>query len=130
MTHSEHIPVLVVEDNLQLRKTLLMQLQAMKIKADAAANGTDALRRVQVNQYDLILMDIEMPGLTGLETTAAIRSFEEIEGRQTTAIVAVTGGGATMEQCLQVKMSGYFEKPILMKDLKRLISEHAPQLLS
>lgn len=96
----ENVPVLVVEDNVHLRHALVMQLHALGIKADSAANGVEAVRRVHDAEYDLILMDVQMPIMGGLEATAAIRSFEESEDRKPVAIVAVTGGGSTKELSL------------------------------
>ncbi len=129
MTDDERVPVLVVEDNMNLRHALVLQLHALGIKADSAANGMEAVRRVHNNQYELILMDIQMPEMNGLEATAAIRSYENDEGRKPTPIVAVTGGGSTKEQCLQIGMNAYYEKPMLLDGMKQILQEQAPNLL-
>lgn len=130
MTETDRIPVLVVEDNIGLRHALVLQLHALGIKADSAANGMEALRRVHDSQYELILMDVQMPVMGGLEATAAIRSFEQNEDRAPVPIVAVTGGGSTKEKCLRAGMNAYYEKPMLLDGLKALIQENAPNLLS
>lgn len=130
MTNSEKVPVLVVEDNVGLRHALVLQLHALGIKADSAANGMEALRRVHDSEYELILMDVQMPVMGGLEATAAIRSYEENEDREPVPIVAVTGGGSTKEKCLRAGMNGYYEKPMLLDGLKALIQEAAPNLLN
>jgi len=121
--------VLVVEDNANLRHALVLQLHALGIKADSAANGLEAIRRVHESEYALILMDVQMPMMNGLEATAAIRSFEDSEERQHAPIVAVTGGGSTKEKCLRVGMNNYYEKPLLLEQLKILVQENAPGLL-
>lgn len=125
----ENVPVLVVEDNVHLRHALVMQLHALGIKADSAANGVEAVRRVHDAEYDLILMDVQMPIMGGLEATAAIRSFEESEDRKPVAIVAVTGGGSTKEKCFKAGMNGYYEKPMLLEGLRNLVENSAPALL-
>lgn len=130
MSEDERIPVLVVEDNVNLRHALVLQLHVLGIKADSAANGMEALRRVHDSQYDLILMDVQMPVMGGLEATAAIRNFEQNEDRAPVPIVAVTGGGSTKEKCLQAGMNAYYKKPMLLDELKTLIRESAPNLLS
>lgn len=125
----EYIPVLIVEDNAQLRYAMVLQLHALGIKADSAANGMESLRRIHDAEYKLILMDVQMPIMNGLEATAAIRSFEDSEERRPVPIVAVTGGGSTKEKCLQAGMNGYYQKPMLLDELRTLIQEHAPELL-
>lgn len=129
MTHQEAVPVLVVEDNMHLRHALVMQLHALGIKADSAANGMEALRRVYDAEYDLILMDVQMPIMNGLEATAAIRSFEQTHGRSPTPIVAVTGGGSNKEQCLKFGMNDYYEKPLMLEGMRSLVECSAPALL-
>lgn len=130
MSEDDCVPVLVVEDNANLRHALVLQLHALGIKADSAANGMEALRRVHDAEYALILMDVQMPVMNGLEATAAIRSFEESEQRRPVPIVAVTGGGSTKEKCLKAGMNAYYDKPMLLENLRELIAESAPKLLS
>jgi polar amino acid transport system substrate-binding protein len=130
VSEDDCVPVLVVEDNANLRHALVLQLHALGIKADSAANGMEALRRVHDAEYALILMDVQMPVMNGLEATAAIRSFEESEQRRPVPIVAVTGGGSTKEKCLKAGMNAYYDKPMLLENLRELIAESAPKLLS
>jgi CheY-like chemotaxis protein len=129
LNEEESVPALVVEDNMHLRHALVMQLHALGIKADSAANGMEALRRVHDAEYSLILMDVQMPVMNGLEATAAIRNFEKHEGRIAVPIVAVTGGGSNRKQCLSAGMNGYFEKPLLLEGLKSIVESAAPFLL-
>lgn len=124
-----YIPVLIVEDNAHLRLSLVLQLHSLGIKADSAANGMEALRRVHEADYCLILMDVQMPIMNGLEATAAIRNFEYGCGRRPVPIAAVTGGGSTKEQCLRAGMSDYVEKPMTLEVLRTLICRLAPGLL-
>ena len=107
-----------------------MQLHALGIKADSAANGMEALQRVHEAEYDLILMDVQMPIMGGLEATQAIRSFEETAGRKPTSIVALSGGGSTREKCLKAGMNAYYEKPMLLEGIRNLVADSAPSLLA
>ncbi|HIA51717.1 MAG TPA: response regulator [Candidatus Melainabacteria bacterium] len=123
------VPVLVVEDNAHLRQAVILQLERLGLKADSAADGIEAVQRVHESEYVLILMDVQMPKMNGLEATAAIRNFEETERRRPACIVAVTGGGSTKEKCLEIGMNGYVEKPVLLEGLQELIENYAPGLL-
>lgn len=123
-------PVLVVEDDDNLRFALVLLLKTLGIEADSAANGADAVRCALGVEYKLILMDIQMPVMDGLKATTAIRNIENSEHRvKKSSIVAVTGGGSTREKCLQSGMTGYFEKPIKLDDLRQIIEKMAPCLL-
>ena len=125
----DNIDVLVVDDHIALRTVLVMQLAKLGIKADSAANGVEAVHRIHNWRYKLILMDVQMPELDGLEATAAIRSYEHSENLESTIIIAVTGGGTTKKKCLDAGMNGYVEKPLPIEALKDLIEEWAPRLL-
>ncbi|MBX9696194.1 MAG: response regulator [Cyanobacteria bacterium] len=122
--------ILVVEDDDNLRFALVLLLRILGIEADSAANGVEAVRCAQDIEYQLILMDVQMPLMDGLKAATAIRNIEDFEHRtKKTAIVAVTGGGSTKEKCLQAGMTGYFEKPIKLDDLRQIIEKMAPCLL-
>jgi CheY-like chemotaxis protein len=109
---------LVVEDDLTIRKIMLIQLKLFALKVDCAQNGIEAVRFVENCRYDIIFMDIQMPEMNGIEATATIRNHEVSQGHPPTVIVATTAGGATKEQCLDAGMNGYVEKPV---DINKLI---------
>lgn len=125
----DSIDVLVVDDHIAMRTVAVLQLAKLGIRADSAANGMEAVRRVHNWRYKLILMDIQMPDMNGLEATCAIRSYERSEDLEPSIIVAVTGGGANKKQCLAAGMNGYVEKPLPAEALKDLVREWAPALL-
>ncbi|MCC7531959.1 MAG: response regulator [Candidatus Melainabacteria bacterium] len=129
MSDPDAVPVLVVEDNLHLRTTFVLQLNALGIKADSAANGAEALSRIHSSHYGLIMMDVQMPEMNGLEATAAIRSYERTEQKEPAVIVAVTAGGASSKQCIEAGMNDYFEKPLDLEGIKALLKKWAPNLL-
>jgi CheY-like chemotaxis protein len=83
-----------------------------------AENGNAALKALQHEFFDLILMDVQMPELDGLETTARIREQEKTIGKHI-PIVAMTAHAMTgdRERCLEAGMDAYISKPLSVKDL-------------
>ena len=82
-------------------------------RVSLAATGREALKTFDREQFDLIVMDVQMPDMDGLETTAAIREREKHKGRYT-PIVALTAHTmkGDRERCLAAGMDGYINKPI------------------
>jgi CheY-like chemotaxis protein len=114
--------VLVVEDNHVVR---LIAITNLKRYADVdirlASNGLEALRQIEQNDFDLILMDIRMPLMDGLEATRTIRAIESRRGKHT-PIVAVTAS-ETQEECINAGMDDYVVKPA---DYRRIIAKWLP----
>jgi CheY-like chemotaxis protein/HPt (histidine-containing phosphotransfer) domain-containing protein len=133
--------LLMVEDNLINQEVLAGLLGMLGYHADIAANGLEALAALRSKVYDLVLMDVQMPQMDGLEATRCIRS--EFPPDQQPHIVAVTANAMQdeREQCLAAGMNDYLSKPINFKQLAAAIeqigtsgataaaSEPAPQLL-
>jgi CheY-like chemotaxis protein len=94
----------------------------MGLEADAVFDGQRALEAATENQYDLVLMDLQMPKMDGLEATAAIR-FKEGQSRHT-PIVAVTANAmpGDRERRLAAGMDGYISKPVSLDTLQQAIS--------
>jgi CheY-like chemotaxis protein len=115
--------ILVVEDERALRLLMRTQLEQFGFKVDQADDGIAAVRQFENNRYCLIFMDIQMPHMNGLQTTAVIRSHEKQLCRKPTPIIATTAGGANRELCLIVGMSDYLEKPVDMKKLERVLEK-------
>ena len=88
-----------------------------------AENGQMALERLEQQAFDLILMDVEMPVLDGLEATAAIRQREQTTGRHI-PIIAMTAHAMTgdRQRCLDAGMDDYLAKPIRAKQLIELLN--------
>src|ERR1700733_6014908 len=83
--------ILIVEDNDVLRRMFQSQLKVLKLTGDEATNGKEAFEKFSENDYGLILMDVSMPVMDGLEATRLIRQFERENARGRVPIVAVTG---------------------------------------
>ncbi len=113
--------VLVVEDNPIMRTLLVLQLHKLGIASDAVTNGLEAVDAVVQNQYSLILMDCQMPLMSGIEATKTIRAMTTSAG--STPIVAVSAGapGQSKQDCLAAGMNEYATKPISNEDLHGLL---------
>jgi CheY-like chemotaxis protein len=116
--------VLLAEDN-PVNQTLAMRiLERLGHKVQVVNNGEEVLRRFQAEEFDLILMDVQMPEMDGLEATSAIRAAESGTGKHV-PIVAMTAHAmkGDREKCLGAGMDGYLSKPIRIDELKRAMSE-------
>lgn len=105
--------VLIVEDNKVNVKVLLLLLDQFKFDCDTAENGREAVEAVKKAPYNLILMDVHMPKMDGLEATQIIRQLEKVSGRHT-PIIAVTAlsTDADRQKCLDAGMDDHIAKPI------------------
>jgi signal transduction histidine kinase/CheY-like chemotaxis protein/HPt (histidine-containing phosphotransfer) domain-containing protein len=108
----ENINILVVDDNPINRHVALQDLIKLKAKADVADNAVNALTYLNQKKYDLVLMDVYMPGLTGLEATSIIRS-NTANLNHKTPIIAFSASVSHIEKerCLSAGMNDYISKP-------------------
>ena len=99
-------------------------LGLMGCRADAAANGLEAVEAVQRTAYDVVLMDLQMPEMDGLAATAEIRRREAANGRHT-PILAYTAHAMEEDRrhCLEAGMDGYLVKPVCQRDLYEVLAE-------
>ncbi len=107
--------ILVAEDNPVNQEVMKEVLSAMGYEVDIAATGEEAVREFNSYAYDLILMDVQMPELDGLEATRQIRQAEEaITSRRRIPIVALTAGAmeGDADKCLRAGMDDYLSKPL------------------
>ncbi len=115
--------ILVAEDN-PINQTLVVRLlQKMGHTSVVAQNGAEALSLVSNQQFDLILMDVQMPVMDGLAATAAIRKMEQTTGVHI-PIFAVTARAmkGDNELCLRAGMDGYIAKPIRFSDIEKALA--------
>jgi signal transduction histidine kinase/ActR/RegA family two-component response regulator len=117
--HAERHPldILLVEDNAVNQKLALRLLERMGYKADLAANGREAVQAVERRRYDLVLMDVQMPEMDGLEATRAI--VAQIPQAQRPWIVAMTANAmdSDRQRCMEAGMNAYIAKPIEVEEL-------------
>jgi PAS domain S-box-containing protein len=116
---------LVVEDNAVNQQLVLLLLEKLGYRADVAGNGVEALEALERQPYDLVLMDVEMPEMDGLEATRRIHQRWPRERRP--HIVAVTANALEGERelCLQAGMDDYITKPIRMEVLTAAVGKAA-----
>ena len=94
------------------QKLALRLLSRMGYRADVAANGLEAIDAVERQPYDLVLMDVQMPEMDGLEATRHI--VDHVDATRRPRIVAMTANAmdGDREQCIEAGMQGYISKPI------------------
>jgi CheY-like chemotaxis protein len=105
--------VLLAEDNAVNQQVAVGLLTRRGHDVTVVGNGREAVAAVARERFDVVLMDLQMPVMGGLEATALIRAAER-DGRPRTTIVAVTAHAMTgdRERCLDAGMDGYLSKPI------------------
>ncbi len=115
--------VLIAEDNETNRMLLQHMIDQTVYKLTFADNGKQALDLFRQSRFDLILMDISMPEMDGIEATKAIRSFEVSQGLSPTPIVALTAHkmSGDRERFESVGMDGYLSKPVPAKALNEIL---------
>ncbi|MFH1998627.1 MAG: response regulator, partial [Planctomycetota bacterium] len=119
-----HAHLLVVEDNVVNQKVMATFLKKLGCTFDLAAHGREALARIENHDYDLVLMDCQMPVMDGFEATTEVR---RLEGDQKhTTIIAVTANAmkGDKEQCLKAGMDDYLSKPVRMDALYDLLCKY------
>ncbi|MBI9061076.1 MAG: response regulator [Marinilabiliaceae bacterium] len=111
------ISVLLVEDNVLNQKLIFLNLAKFGFKIDVANNGQEALDKLENQSYDLILMDLMMPIMDGLEATLRIRENEKY-GQQHIPIIGLTANtyDADREKCIAHGMDEYMAKPFDLEE--------------
>ena len=117
--------ILLAEDNVVNQKVALSMLGQMGYRPDVVSNGVEALKALEQIPYDLVLMDVQMPEMGGLEATAHIchKYGKALKGRP--AIVAMTAGAMEGDRdiCLKAGMDDYITKPVKVEVLQAIL-EH------
>jgi len=108
------VRVLAAEDNAHNRLVLQMFLEQVGIEPVFAENGQVAVELWRQDKFDLILMDVQMPIMSGPEATAQIRALERVQKRERTPIIALTANAMThhVQECLDSGMDAHVAKPI------------------
>ncbi|MGJ5819688.1 response regulator [Paludibaculum fermentans] len=119
--HLKALKILVAEDNMVNQMVILRMLQKLGCQADFASDGRAAVSRVETNAYDIVLMDVHMPAVDGLEATRRIRRMPS--SQSCVPVVALTAAATTEDRtaCLAAGMNDYLSKPIEFEELRRAL---------
>ena len=112
--------ILLGEDNPVNQMIALMMLESLGLRADVASDGLEVLRALNRKRYDVVLMDVQMPELDGLQTTRRVRS--EIAYRPSVIAVTANAMQGDRESCLAAGMDEYISKPFQVETLKQVLA--------
>ena len=120
--------ILLAEDNAINQKVAIRMLERLGYRADVAADGHEVLAALKKRPYDVVLMDVQMPEMDGLEATRSIRrslSFQPY-------IIAMTAHAmkGDREECLDAGMDDYISKPVRIEELKAALEHNRTQILN
>lgn len=120
--------VLVVEDNPSNREVALGILKKIGLRADAVNDGAEAVRSLESTVYDLVLMDMRMPVMDGVEATRQIRDPRSSVLDCNVPIIAMTANAmeSDRQQCLAVGMNGFVAKPVSIAVLRETLRKWLP----
>ena len=124
--------ILVVEDNEANRRLICKMLEKEGYSSDQAANGVDAVEMMKRNRYRIILMDIQMPQMDGLEATRLIREHE-IQQRETRRVIVALTANALVgdrENYIAQGMNDYLSKPIKKSEFLAVLDQYGSKNLS
>ena len=121
----KQLKILLAEDNLINQKITVTFLKRLGHLVDIADNGRIAVEMFKADNYDLILMDIQMPEVSGFEATSAIREIEKKSSGHT-PIIALTAHALVgdKEKCLDSGMDDYLTKPLSYEGLEKSLSKY------
>ncbi|PCJ16824.1 MAG: hypothetical protein COB02_15085 [Candidatus Cloacimonadota bacterium] len=113
MVLASNLKILLVEDNSVNRQLALAVFKSDSISIDIAVNGQEGVNKFQEGNYDLVLMDVQMPIMGGLEATMAIRNYEKVSGGHV-PILSMTAHAmkGDKDKCLEAGMDDYLTKPL------------------
>ncbi len=120
---SRPLRILLAEDNAINQKVALQMLKRLGYSADVAANGLEVLQALERQPYDVILMDIQMPEMDGIDAAQKIRE----RWPESPKIIAITAYAleGDRERCIRAGMDGYISKPIQIKELQSVLETYS-----
>ncbi|HOG49311.1 MAG TPA: response regulator [Lentisphaeria bacterium] len=121
--------ILLAEDNVVNQKVVLAILNKLGYAVDIVSNGFEALERLRRHPYQLVLMDVQMPGMDGLEATRLLRHPSSDVLNPAIPVIALTAHAVEgyREICRQAGMNDYVTKPITMKQIRRILDNWLPK---
>lgn len=122
--HRRALNILLVEDNAINQKVALRMLERLGYHADVAASGADAIRAVRRQRYDVILMDIHMPGIDGIEATKQIVNDELLQYQPYIVALTAAAQSEDEERCRNAGMEDFLTKPIRTGDILSVLERY------
>ena len=121
--------VLVADDDAMNRLVAVESLRYLQCTPAAVSTGSEALDAVEAQSFDLLLMDVHMPDMTGIEATRELRRREAASGRPRLPVVALTASATIKDQqaCLEAGMDAVLTKPFRMEQLESIVRTWCPQ---
>jgi CheY-like chemotaxis protein len=119
----KRLRILVVEDNIVNQKVAQRLLEKNGFTVEVVNDGKEAVKVLKNARYDLVLMDIQMPEMDGLEATVKIRQIEKRKGNHTPVVALTANNSETMkERCFEVGMDGFIAKPLEMNTFWEVVN--------
>jgi PAS domain S-box-containing protein len=126
--HRGVLRILLAEDNITNQQVAVGILKKLGLRADAVANGAEALKALETIPYDLVLMDVQMPEMNGIDATRQIRDPQSKVRDHRIPIIAMTANAmqGDREKCLEAGMNDYVPKPISPQVLAKALDKWLP----
>jgi two-component system sensor histidine kinase/response regulator len=123
------VRILLAEDNITNQQVALGILKKLGLRADAVANGAEAIKALETLPYDLVLMDVQMPEMNGFEASHQIRNLQSAVRNHQVPIIAMTANAmqGDREKCLEAGMNDYVSKPINPQTLAEALDKWLPR---
>jgi PAS domain S-box-containing protein len=125
--HRRHLRLLVAEDNAVNQKVVALLLRKLGYEADFVSDGDQAIRAVERHAYDALLMDMQMPGVDGLEATRHIVTRWPATERPRIIGLTANAMAEDRQRCLDAGMDDYLSKPVLIEKLAEALQRCVPR---
>lgn len=115
--------ILIVDDNELIRDLLIIMCSFYDLNTECVTNGQEAVNAFKKENFEIVLMDLDMPIMGGLEATRVIRQYERGKKRKRTPIIAISGNTICNlhRTCLEAGMDGFLPKPIELDEMLDVI---------
>jgi len=117
---------LIIDDNVKITTALALVLKSQKVTATVINDPRKGLEEIRNKNYDLILMDLAMPGFSGHDIVKALKESGEIESKN---IVIITASSKSDEESglLDIGVKEILRKPVSIPDIKKLVEKYKPK---
>lgn len=122
-----NLRIVIAEDNLTNQKVVLKMLERLGYRADTTTNGVELLAALERQSYDVVLLDVQMPEMDGLEAAARIKSQWSAQTRPRVIGMTALAMEGDRERCLEAGMDDYITKPIRRQALEAALARCAPR---